>query len=1219
MELFFDVGPNKVERCSLGSLVLRRVRLIVSDTTRSVLILAAAMAMLIIPLAAFSQASQGTIQGGVFDQSGGAIPGATVTVTDVARGVKRAFTTDGAGEYVATNLTPGTYTVRAEAKGFRPLEHSGVLLEVGQNVRVDLVVQPGEQTQTITVTGELPAVDTTDAMLGGTVSNQSINALPLNGRNFQRLLQLRPGVVTSPGAATGGASTNGRRIGNDVMVVEGITQIDQTIGNTGIMNTSYRGGDSSSVLPIDAIQEFNTEQNPKAEYGWKDGSVISVGVKSGTNSVHGTAYAFGRDASATDAANYFSTPGVTAVTPATLEQFGATAGGPIIKDKLFWFAAYEGLRDLVGDVVVSTIPSDISVGDPTKSMVDACNALGRTNVSPLSAQLSGLPAGSCVPQPASSTFENLFPYNPSASNNFAPGLPSTGPLNNGLFKIDYDLNQRQHLNGMYYVSKAEQVTASAGELLPQWELNVGLDVQMYGGSWTWSPNSAWVNDFRTGYVYLADSNYYADANKLPSNPWPNGYDMPTGVTNPAYGGLPEISLSGFSGFLGAGSRSGFKGPEGDADFVDSVSYLRGKHAFKFGFEYLDALVDQAEETGVQGSVSFMSLETFLAGAPNNGSILVGNPTQDLRSHWYAAFVQDDWRVTPRVTLNLGLRYQYQTPPTERNNYIGGFNPNVNPATTPAVQQVGPSEPIPSEYNGDPKDFSPRIGVAWDIKGDGKTVIRAGASLLRTASIMLQLVYSAPFGANFPGIGVNNSGTAINAHTPDTLNLAAGSFSWNLTGPIFPVAANQVVNGVTYSGVTCTAATPCSTGTTAPNWSEPSTAEWNLDVQRAITNNFTVDVAYVANHGFNEYFGIDLNQPPIGVGWAGTPAANCLASAPLYNNCKVSTAQEVGRYSAEFPYLNNIMESENGGSSNYDALQVTASQRIAHGLSFIAGYTYSHALDEQSSGGQSLLQPTDANNLRLNYGASTSDLRHRFTFAPTYLIPGRRSPGQMLEGWSLSSIITLQSGLPWFPDDTTTDDLLGTGENRNRFASAAAGVVQFWNYTGPISAFSSGPQAIPCYGPLSGCTHYSVVGGVPQIPAACLTAAQAPYAPGSTDAQLALAAVTNLGCYVQNGGVLTPPAYGTVGDASRDIFRAPAYYNVDLSVSKLWKFRERYSAQFRVEFFNFFNRADFAVPSTDPSKGFTGQFGCSCSTPDSSNPVFGSGGPRHIQFGLKLTY
>jgi hypothetical protein len=604
----------------------------------------AAIAVFLVCLPLLSQTNQGTIQGALLDQTGGAIAGATVTVIDVARGVTRALVTDGAGQYVANNLTPGTYTVRAEAKGFRTAEHSGVLVEVGQDIRVDLVVQPGEQTQTVTVTGEVSAIDTTDATLGGTVSNDAINSLPLNGRNFERLLQLRPGVIQTVGGTTGNSSTNGRRPGYDLLLVEGIVQIGQS-GTGALMNSGYRVGDAASILPIDAIQEFNTAQNPKAEYGWRDGSVINVGVKSGTNSLHGTAYAFGRDASATDAANFFTST----VTPATLEQFGASIGGRILKDKLFWFADYEGLRFNLGSTSVFTVPSDIQLSaaaDPknTLSMVDACLALSG-KINPLSAQLAGLThnlngaVGDCAVAQVSSTVENVFPYNTTTSNNFAPNLPSSGPLNNGIIKSDYVAGPHHHFSGMYYESKADQISASA-QLLPRWNLIVPISLHMEEGDWTWTPNSSWVNEARGGLSYIIYSTIHADANMLPSNPWPSGYGMNTGVTNQLYGGFPQTTFTGFSLSLGGGNHSQVRGPEGGADFVDNVSYLRGKHAFKFGFEFVDVLADSNTYQNTQGAVKFSSLQNFLAGKPANGSILEGDPTQNARWRWFAGFLQD---------------------------------------------------------------------------------------------------------------------------------------------------------------------------------------------------------------------------------------------------------------------------------------------------------------------------------------------------------------------------------------------------------------------------------------------------------------------------------------------------------------------------------------------------------------------------------------------------
>jgi hypothetical protein len=395
----------------------------------------------------------------------------------------------------------------------------------------------------------------------------------------------------------------------------------------------------------------------------------------------------------------------------------------------------------------------------------------------------------------------------------------------------------------------------------------------------------------------------------------------------------------------------------------------------------------------------------------------------------------------------------------------------------------------------------------------------------------------------------------------------------------------------------------------------------LDVQRAITSALTLDVAYVGNHGYREEFNTDLNQPALGAGYDQATINNCLKSQPLYKNCKPA-GPEVGQYAAAFPYISGIDAVSNGQFSNYDALQVTAQARAYHGLSFLSGYTFSHALGEASasSGQGGATIPSDKTNLRRNYGNLNIDLRHRFTFSPTYDIPGMKSPAQMLEGWSISAILVVQGGLAWNPNDTKSTDWLGEGENVSN--GNISGINQYWNYSGPRSAFdNTGPNPIPCFNGVSGKEKgCSTLAAAPAaIQSGCMNAAVAPYGSSSQLQALAVAALANGTCYTQGGGYLTPPAYGTLGDAPAGLFTGPVYRNVDFSVAKLWKLKERYSAQFRAEFFNLFNRADFAGPGTDPSKGLNGGFGYATSTPDSSNPVLGSGGPRHVQFGLKLTF
>src|SRR5437870_7306420 len=314
------------------------------------------------------QGSTGRILGVVTDQSGGFVANAKVTITDVARGVTQNLNTDSDGAYAAVNLLPGTYTVRAEYKGFKSFERKNVLVEVGEDVRVDAVLQPGSTNETITITEEVPMVDTTSTTLGGTISNEIINDLPLNGRNYQNLVSLRPGTMIYPGGGPWTQSTNGIRPEDTSYIVDGITN-DEAFMGLSVTNAAAVIGDAATLIPIDAIQEFNTQVNPKAEFGWKPGAVTSVGLKSGTNDIHGTAYGFGRS-DKFDARNYFNPVG-SDKTPVELEQYGGSAGGHVIKDKLFYFGAYEGQMYTVGNSLPGHVPTTAVV--PATSGVPSDN------------------------------------------------------------------------------------------------------------------------------------------------------------------------------------------------------------------------------------------------------------------------------------------------------------------------------------------------------------------------------------------------------------------------------------------------------------------------------------------------------------------------------------------------------------------------------------------------------------------------------------------------------------------------------------------------------------------------------------------------------------------------------------------------------------------------------------------------------------------------------
>src|SRR5205807_2207586 len=343
-----------------------------------------------------SQANTGRILGSITDQTGGAISGATVTITDTERGTTRTLITDESGSYNAPSLIPGAYTVRGEYKGFKSTERQNIVLEVGKEARVDMELQPGEQSEKITVTEALPLVETTNAVLGGTLQPGTIADLPLNGRNFMKLLDLRPGVTTFIGGGAWTQSTNGLRPEHNVYILDGITGMEP-LGGQSTINSVSLAGDAASLLPIDTIQEFNVQQNPKAEFGWKPGSITNIALKSGTNAWHGTANAFGRS-DKLDARNPFLTgtnlDGSTQKQRIGLEEFGATFGGPVKKDKMFFFLAYEGQRYNVGNPNAFTFPTLTPGAGATNSLVDACladKAVG-TALSATSLTVSGLDA-----------------------------------------------------------------------------------------------------------------------------------------------------------------------------------------------------------------------------------------------------------------------------------------------------------------------------------------------------------------------------------------------------------------------------------------------------------------------------------------------------------------------------------------------------------------------------------------------------------------------------------------------------------------------------------------------------------------------------------------------------------------------------------------------------------------------------------------------------------
>ncbi len=1184
-------------------------------------------------VAGVAQSTSGRILGTLTDQSGAAVSGASVVITDVQRGTSRTVTTDESGNYAVPNLQPGSYKIHAEAKGFKTVERVNVLLEVASDVRADFSLQPGQVSETVTISEEVPLVNTTSATLGGTLSNKEINDLPLNGRNYENLLQLRPGVMRYPGGGFSTTSSDGLRAEDNAYFVDGLFNSEPYSGQA-IINGAGIAGDSATILPIDAIQEFNIQQNPPAEYGWKPGAVVNVGLKSGTNDIHGTAFIFGRDG-ALDARNFFNADPNPKLTR-TLEQFGGSFGGAFIKGKGFFFGAYEGQRYNVGNSFGGvTSPSMVHMtpngtcsfgfaGDCADSIPDAVADLlepAATSAGAIVSPASLLVAG-CGLSGGSVTCNGTgFPTNNAQNINITNGFNNNVHVDNFVGKVDYRFNDHHSISGMYFFGNNSGTVEDFPELQQKWLSDIHTRAQVVGGNWIWTPGARWVNEARVGYNRLYQPTLPGDLNTPAS-----AYGLDTGVSGPYTGGLPRIGFGGyFFPGLGGFKWPKFQGPDSITQFVDHVAYTAGKHAITMGGELHYNKVTNAAYGNARGSVNFLGgvvsanpapagstpLEDFFGGAPLKSTVEVGNPTLHLHNWAYGLFLQDDYRATKTFTLNLGVRYEYSSVPAEANNLLGNFDPNVG------LVQVG--HQISSLYNPDHTNFGPRAGFAWDVWGNGRTVLRGGGGLIyETVNWQSFVAFNNAFGPGSVPTGApidaggDTSGGTITTGNVTYKNIANYPATWD------------AVNGPLYGGSTVNCFnSPCPIMTVDRGLTTPYVWNWTLNLQHAFTPNLSIEAAYVGNHGSNLTGIRDVNQPPVGAGWGTGPGGEltlCLAP-PAYSNCVVDAnngEQTLAPYYGKFPYLANIFQMGNVYKSNYNGLQVTFNARNYHGLSMVAGYTYAHALDDVGANwdfGYGSGLPQNAHNVGAEYANSDFDIRHRLTLSLTYAIPGRKGYGQMLDGWEINSITTLESPQHWGPMDEGTD-AAGLGPLP---VSPPANTPIRWSFYRSGTASRGNPSDFKSTRGGNGITYYKPGA----LPAGCLASAAAVDGSAVGPQQ---AALNLFGCYAQGNSVMMAPPLGQLGNMSRNMFPDTAFKNFDFSLAKNFHFGEVMRLQFRAEFFNILNHPNFANPYggqngyglNDPS---VRPFGCGCATPDiaAANPAVGSGGPRSIQLGAKFVF
>ena len=1205
-----------------------------------------------------AQLNTGRISGQVTDQTGGVIAGATVSVTDVARGQTRPLTTDSAGAYAAPNLLPGTYTVHIESQGFQALDRQNVVVTAGSDIRVDATLQPGATTQTVTVTEALPIVNTTNAETGGTLDNNLISNLPMNGRNYRWQYQLAiPGVVVGVGEGSSDQFVNGSPVSNgfwnflfDGLYSETFFTLEVGAGGTG------EGGDTT-LMPLDAIQEVAVIINPKAEFGWAPGITQDIALKSGTNNMHGSAYAFGRDTSF-DARNPFAPPSFGA-TPVNFEQFGATLGGPIKKDKLFYFVGYEGERLSTASNFTTAIPTTATLGgNPTVSIPDAIAAMNGAGhaVNPLSASLSGCNPGNpnfsntsgatvalaCTANALGAPgLWNNNTANASGTESFA--FPEAGGSDNGLFKLDYHINDHHSINGSLFIGRyAENVVPNGSQDFTQsyYEELTKVESDMGRLVWIWTPNASWLNQARVGIDHgnrpvfrqeclggTGASNASGVGATGGTNGGPN-YLTQYGLLSGAPGcGLPTITIQGFTGQLGfANNRVDWENPIQGAD---SVSYTRGTHQFKFGADiraenfYGAKVLDSQSGTAAFGGSGFAAfpgatpLESFLAGAVDNETI---RPTTDIRhitTNKIAFFVQDDWRVKPKLTLNLGLRWESDSPLKDANGLIGNFAPG----TPSGMVQTG-------EIFKFQQFWEPRLGLAYDLTGKGTTVIRAGGGVMYMIPMGMNYVSGGNtidvggeptgallFAAN--GSSIQGPGTITSAQITPTALTTTGvittplpwALSTSATGPganpIFPSLVAQCGNGAVPvgGGPGAPAINPaqCLGQGFNPNLKLFPFWSWNLDVQHAFTNNVSLDVGYVGSRSYNLINTYNLNQP--------NPGSN---SRGAELNREPWNLAANNSYNVAYPWFSTIYYLANGGGSNYAGLQVQLTVRNIHGLTLTGNYTFSHAL----------LQTLDYGFNTMTDGNNPLDATQHYTMTASYAIPGIKAPGQMLRGWAINASLNVLSGLPVAATDTS-DDVAGFGSR----------VADRWNLYGPATPFNGvlGAQTpIPCYGvvgskftPASNPTSNGCqpVAAVASMPAPCLAAATAAGTSPTVPSSTGMTQLAAIGCYVEGNSALVAPPQGTEGNMYPSELRGQGATLLNASVTKDWKIKERYTTQFRFELFNALNDTIYSQYSLTANLGAPATFGIARATPDVAhgNAVVGSGGPREIRLALKFLW
>jgi hypothetical protein len=1137
-----------------------------------------------------SQTFHGTVDGTVLDPKGAPISGATVTLTNVGTGVKKITQTSDSGSYQFLELVPGEYEIEASQEGFAHLKKGPFPVQVQAAVRLDLELKVGSVSETITVSSEAPLLQSESAAVSQVVEERTVQQMPLNGRNVMNLVALVPGVVPQGGSGVNLTNQNLFSAGN-FQVDGGAANQSASFLDGAPVNTNY--GNLTALVPTqDSIGQFRVvTNNDGPEFGRYTGGVVNFTTKSGTNTIHGSAYEFLRN-KVLNANNFFSNAAGVPTPAFTQNQFGVNAGGPIIKDKLFLFGSYEGFRLRQGVTYVETVPTAAERAGDFSGLTDAngkpvtiynpfttCGQYVNPACGSSQTVLRTAFPGNIIPSnlisPASKTLiAQTFPDPNTAGvngvNNYIADASAGGGNDQYSFRGDYSISPTQTLFARYTrwtLSNLAQDPYHNGTCFDSGQCPEGFLSQQAALGYTilFGPNK--VLDLRGSYLYF---NYARNSPTL-------GYDL-TQLGWPSilnsqlqFRSLPGLSLPGY----GVGASISIIAKNNIYSFIPSFTWTLGKHTLKFGGEARRLDFTSLQDGGPSGTYNFDSLATssnpflttdtgnsvasFLLGTGNSGS--VGVPVLTHNRMWYGGmYASDSWRVTNKLTLNLGLRWELPGAWTERTNSIANFDPTLPVGVgipgiggLALVDSINSPGPYLTKYQWNL--FGPRVGAAYSLRSN--TVLRVGYGIFFIPADVYY--FESPF----------NNPVNLNVNSWNATSNGELSFNTLFTNP-FP-------NGLVPAPGREPNFQPYGQQIAAPLYNEPfgNTQQWNVSLQHQFRGNASLDVAYVGSKGTHLPMQEgNLNAIPdqyLSMGSAlldpvTNPYYGAITAGPLSG----PTIPE-GQLLRPFPqYLNVIDMGHYYGNSIYNSLQVKAQKQFSRSGSILAAYTWSKSISDTDTSTWWLENgftafPQDYSNLKADRSLSAFDTPQRLVISYVYDLPigkGQRFladangvVGKIVSGWGINGITVFQSGFPL------------------HFTVASSQLTQLG---GGAEQFGI-PVIRPDY--VAGCDK---------------------TVSGSATARLN--EWFNTACFVQPA----PFAYGNESRVDPTL-RSQGIINFDFSLFKQTAITERVNLEFRTEFFNLFNRVQFAPPGM--------LYGV---------PTFGvvsaqANNPRLIQFGLRLNF